>query len=163
MEDFPKEIINQRNALDPIMFEARRQNMKSFLVAEKLIIENKTYTVNSLHTLPNWLKILSIGVKKITDSITALYGSLCWFGYQISNLLPSQMVISFIIQMNNSYTIIKQWYLVIPSQQLKFFLHRPQMSVKPLDTRFKILKMNIGINMQKTWKLDYVRSIVKIS
>ncbi len=52
--------------------------MKSFLLAEKLIIENKTYTVNSLHTLPNSLKMSNIGVKKITDKITAFYGSLCW-------------------------------------------------------------------------------------
>ncbi len=78
MEDFPKVIINQKNAQAPIMFEARRQNMKSFLLAEKLIIENKTYTLNSLHTLPNSLKMSNIGLKKITDNITPFYGSLCW-------------------------------------------------------------------------------------
>ena len=78
-EDFPKEIIAQRNALAPIMFEARRMKMKAFLVAEKLIIDSKQYTVKTLNTLPEPLKTLNVGVKKVADNITAFYGSLCLF------------------------------------------------------------------------------------
>ncbi len=53
--------------------------MKSFLLGEKLISENKTYTVNISNTLTNSVKMSNIGVKRILDNITAFCGSFCWF------------------------------------------------------------------------------------
>ncbi len=76
-EDLPQEIVAQRNALIPIMFEAHKMNMKAFLVAEKLVIDNKSYTVNTLNTLPDSLCTSEIGTRKVTDKITAFYGSGC--------------------------------------------------------------------------------------
>ncbi len=76
--DFPKEIVAQHNALIPIMFEAHKMNMRAFLVAEKLVIDNKSYTVNTLNTLPDSLCTSEIGIRKVTNNITAIYGSGCW-------------------------------------------------------------------------------------
>ncbi len=70
-EDFPKEIVSKRNALSPFRFEDRWQKLLAFLVAEKLMIEGKAYTFDTLDTLP----ASKAGIKKITDNITAFYGS----------------------------------------------------------------------------------------
>ncbi len=79
-EDFPKEIVSKRNALDPFMFETRRQKLKkAFLVDEKLIIEGKAYTFDTLDSLPASLDMSKTGIKKVTDNITVFYGSSCWF------------------------------------------------------------------------------------
>ncbi len=77
-QDFPTEIVAQHNALIPIIFEACKMNMKAFLVAEKLVIDNKSYTVNTLNTLPDSLCTSEIGIRKVTNNITAFYGSMCW-------------------------------------------------------------------------------------
>ncbi len=72
------EIVVQHNALIHIMFEAHKMNMKAFLIAENLVIDNKSYTVNTLNTLPDSLCTSEIGIKKVTNNITAFYGSGCW-------------------------------------------------------------------------------------
>ncbi len=74
-EDFPKEIVEKRSALAPIMIEARRQKMKAFLISDKLIIDVQTYTVDTLNTLIEKLNFSKVGTKHITDNITAFYGS----------------------------------------------------------------------------------------
>jgi ribA/ribD-fused uncharacterized protein len=74
-EDFPKEIVAKRNALAPIMLEARKQKMKAFLISDKLIIEDQTYTVDSLNSLVEKFNFSKVGTKQVTDSITAFYGS----------------------------------------------------------------------------------------
>ncbi len=51
-EDFPKEIVSRRNMLAPIMFEAHRQRNRATMVVDIPKIENKTYTVDTLGTLP---------------------------------------------------------------------------------------------------------------
>ncbi len=84
-EDFPKNIVAQRNVLAPIMFEARKQKLKAFLVAEKLIIEDKSYTIHTLNTLPTTLDLTKVGIVKVTDDITAFYGSLsCLSNFKFS-------------------------------------------------------------------------------
>ncbi len=44
-ENFPKIIIAQRNALAPIMFEARKQKVKAFLVAENSLLKTNPILV----------------------------------------------------------------------------------------------------------------------
>ncbi len=50
--------------------------MKAFLVADRLIIDGRSYTVDTLKNLPEALDILRLGTSKISDSITAFFGSL---------------------------------------------------------------------------------------
>ncbi len=54
-EDFPRELIVKRNQLAPIMITARNQEMKAFMIADKVIINGKPYTVNNLNDLPDTL------------------------------------------------------------------------------------------------------------
>ncbi len=62
-EEFPREIISKRKRLAPIMFEAQRQGNKASMTVDKLNIDNKTYTVDTLETLPVSLDPLKISTK----------------------------------------------------------------------------------------------------
>ncbi len=75
-EDFPQEINAMRSQLAPIMFAARKLDMKSFLVADKLIINGQSYTVDTLKDLPDSLDVPKLGTTKVTNINTAFYGSL---------------------------------------------------------------------------------------
>ena len=55
-EDFPKEIKKQRQTLTPIMHAAKKQGKKASLSVNRLVIESKSYTVESLKELPAELK-----------------------------------------------------------------------------------------------------------
>ncbi len=70
------------------MFEARKQKLKAFLVAEKLIIGDKSYTIHTLNTLHTTLDLTKAGIVKVTDDITAFYGSLSY----LSNFTFSQFI-----------------------------------------------------------------------
>jgi ribA/ribD-fused uncharacterized protein len=74
-EDFPKEVVARRNSLVPIMFEARNQKLKAYLVADKLTIEENTYTVDDLNKLSDKFDFSKVGTKKVSENITAFYGS----------------------------------------------------------------------------------------
>ncbi len=63
----------------PSCSKARQQKLIAFHIAEKLMIEGKAYTFDTLDTLPASLDMSKAGIKKVTDNITAFYGSSCWF------------------------------------------------------------------------------------
>ena len=88
-EDFPQEIIAKRNQLAPVMFAARRKEMKAFLVADRLIIDGRSYTVNTLKDLPETLDLLRLCTTKISDTITAFFGSLT----PLSNFHPAKFTL----------------------------------------------------------------------
>ncbi len=75
-EDFPQEINGKRSQLAPIMFAVKKIDMKSFLVADKLIINRQSYTVDTLKDLPDSLDVPKFGTTKVTNKITAFHGSL---------------------------------------------------------------------------------------
>ena len=74
-EDFPKQITAKRNILAPIMYEARRQDMRANLVVDTLYIDNKAYTVDTLNSLPASLDISKMGTKKISENLVAFFGA----------------------------------------------------------------------------------------
>ncbi len=88
-EDFSQEIIAKRNQLAPGMFAARRKVMKAYLVADRLIIDGLSYTVDTLKNLPEALDILRLGTTKINNSITAFFGSLT----PLSNFHPAKFTL----------------------------------------------------------------------
>ena len=57
-EDFPTEIKNRRQVLEPILKAARKiPNLRSTLVGDKLFVNGQRYTVDALHLLPDPLKL----------------------------------------------------------------------------------------------------------
>ena len=72
-EDFPSEIIEKRRALYPIMKVARESNQFSTIRGDKLIIGNNTYTVDTLHKLPDGLDPANTCTRKHGDVI-AFFG-----------------------------------------------------------------------------------------
>ena len=60
------------------MFEARRQSMKAFMVAERLLVNGVSYTVKTVHKLCESMDLKKVCIKQVTENITAFYGSLCW-------------------------------------------------------------------------------------
>ena len=72
-EDFPREIVEQRNILYPIMKEARKkENTKAFMVANKLMIDDVAYTVETLKNLPDELDPAKIATKQV-GNVTAFF------------------------------------------------------------------------------------------
>ena len=70
---FPKEIVEKRNILRPIMKKAKELKMKCTLVEDKLIIEGKAYYVDTLQTLPFDIADIST---KMTDQYVFYAGKL---------------------------------------------------------------------------------------
>jgi hypothetical protein len=55
-EDFPDEIMTRRRTMKPIMTKAIAIKKPAKLVVDKLIINNKQYSINELHKLPTELQ-----------------------------------------------------------------------------------------------------------
>ncbi len=96
-EDFPQEIIAKRNQLAPVMFADRRKEMNALLVADRLIIDGRSYSVGTLKNLPEALDTLTLGTTKISDSITAFFGSLT----PLSNFHPAKFTLLYFSKMKS--------------------------------------------------------------
>lgn len=75
-EDFSPEVIVRCRSLLPIMYEARRQGKYSVLVADKLIIDRKTFTLETIDQISDELNPMKLCTKEVADGIIAFYGSL---------------------------------------------------------------------------------------
>ena len=71
-EDYPVEIFKRRQILEPIRKEAVKKGKRAFLVYDKLILNGTSYTVDSVHTLPDALKPEEVATKR-GDGITAFF------------------------------------------------------------------------------------------
>ncbi len=71
-EDFPVEITQHRRKLQLIMREARRQGKQANISVDKLIIEGRSYTVDSLDRLPEELSPARVATRT-NGEITALF------------------------------------------------------------------------------------------
>jgi hypothetical protein len=69
-EDFPPEVVESRKRLLPIAKEARDLNMKATVTNDKLLIDGKTYDVESLDTLPTSLIPASKSYQETTNQIS---------------------------------------------------------------------------------------------
>ena len=73
-EDFPILIEQRRQKIFPIFKAARDQGKKATLVADKLIIDGRQYTVENLDTLPAALQLKNISTH-VMDKSVLFYGS----------------------------------------------------------------------------------------
>ena len=84
MEDFPKEILDRRKTLLPIMHAARRQNHIAYLVGDKLHVisgsdaekKRDVYDTKSLNKLPKSLDPRHACIEK-KDNVIAFFGMHC--------------------------------------------------------------------------------------
>jgi ribA/ribD-fused uncharacterized protein len=72
-EDFPPEVNRKRSQLYPILLAARNSNKKATLVADRLFIENRKYTVDTVDTLPPELHPNMLS-QRSTDDCIVFYG-----------------------------------------------------------------------------------------
>ncbi len=113
-----------------------KNEMKAFLLADRLIIDGSSYTVDTLKNLPEALNILRLGTTKINDSITAFFGSLI---LQTSTM-PSSPYTGLNTILQNNFSTIKSVYFSKKKSQLLglWQLALPQ-SVNTYVTRFQTL------------------------
>jgi ribA/ribD-fused uncharacterized protein len=74
-EDFAPEIQEKRRILKPILKHAIDKKLceKAYLVADKLIIDGTTYTINDLENLPTELNPAKIATPTIGDQVVAFH------------------------------------------------------------------------------------------
>ncbi len=71
-EDFPQAIVQRRQVLDAIRKKAISVGRKAFLSVDRLIIDDRAYTVDSLHNLPIHLRPEEVFTKR-SETHTAFY------------------------------------------------------------------------------------------
>ena len=87
-EDFPSVIDERRNKLYPILKAARQDGKKAHLVADKLILEGKRYTVEMMDQLPVNLQPESLSTR-VLDDVVLFYGA----DSNLSNFYRAQFVV----------------------------------------------------------------------
>ena len=134
-EDFAPEVIERRKSLIPIMKRARELNLKSFLVVDKLYIDDKVYTVKNLHSLPQNLDPAKISTKTIGD-ITAF----CSKQSPLSNFYNATFKLK-----NQSYTSVEQYL----QAHKAVFAEKPELAAKIRATTSpsQCKKLGDGINI----------------
>lgn len=71
-EDFPSEIVKRRSILQPIVQAARKLDMTASLKVDKLVLDGRTYTVDTVHQLPDHLNPANLATKT-ENGITAFF------------------------------------------------------------------------------------------
>lgn len=71
-EDFPQEIMKKRSLLEGIAKEARSIGMEAFLSVDRLILNDKPFTVDTLKNLPPQLQPKEVYTRR-SDTHTAFY------------------------------------------------------------------------------------------
>ena len=75
-EDFHPFITERRKTLYPVLKAARELHMKCTLAGDRLVIEGKSYTPETLHKLPETLQPFAVGMKESTD-VVAFFTNRC--------------------------------------------------------------------------------------
>ena len=100
-EDFPVEIRNRRQVLYPIFQKAiKMDSLKVSLVADKLFLNNHMYTIETLHRLPEGLRLENTSLR-VEDDICFFYNR----SSPLSNFFPAPVEIDGI-----SYKCSEQYY-----------------------------------------------------
>lgn len=73
-EDFPDEILERRRKLKKILKKAIELKCEAYLTSDKLVIDKKTYTVDTLHTITRpELNPIALSTKRISENAIAFY------------------------------------------------------------------------------------------
>jgi ribA/ribD-fused uncharacterized protein len=99
-EDFPQEVINKRKQLLPIMMQAKSLKMKAHLKDDTLIVNNESYTVETLQNLPDELNPIRLSTRQ-SDDILAFFTS--------SNPLSNFYDASFSVE-GKKFANVEQFY-----------------------------------------------------
>ena len=87
-EDFPEEMEKRRTRLYPILKAARSKKMKATLNKDKLIVEGKTYQLETLDSLPEEIQPKTLATRE-TEHLVLFYGQDSCY----SSFYPSQFMI----------------------------------------------------------------------
>jgi ribA/ribD-fused uncharacterized protein len=74
-EDFPDEIRHNRDQLKPALQKAISLNKSAYLVADRLIVDNRTYTVENMMQLPAEINPCKLATPSITGELVGFFGA----------------------------------------------------------------------------------------
>ena len=129
-EDYPKEIADRRRILYPIMKRARELEMNSFLSGDRLIIDKKPYTVDTIHSLENQLSPELVSTRQ-ADGVTCFFTE----SSPLSNFYPCDVVIG-----KHRYHSVEQYF----QQQKALFAELPETAAKILQAKHPRICKGIG-------------------
>jgi ribA/ribD-fused uncharacterized protein len=135
-EDFPSEYVERRKSLYPIMKLARSAGSYSVLRGDKLIIDDKTYSVDTLHHLPPEIDPASACTKKY-DNVLAFFGGHA----PLSNFFQCNIIID-----RKSYSSVEQFF----QYQKAIFANKPETASKILQTNSPIHCKRLGDSVKLT-------------
>ena len=99
-DDYPAEWAHRRQILKPVMKAAKQMKMNASMSEDKLIINKGTYTVHSLHKLPEALDLCTIWGSS-DKNVLAFWNRECPF----SNFFPSPITVE-----NITYSSVEEYF-----------------------------------------------------
>jgi ribA/ribD-fused uncharacterized protein len=99
-EDFPKEYINRRRALFPVMKRARELNHHAVIKGDRLFIDRQPYTVNTVNNLPAELQPAAAAIRKEENVLAFFSGAT-----PLSNFYRANFIID-----GRTYTSMEQYF-----------------------------------------------------
>ena len=145
-DDYPPEVVSRRNQLYPILKYAKnipKYKDKSWLSSDKLIIDGKSYSIHTLHTLPTDLdpRLISTPTK---DDSTVFFGC----NSPLSNHHPSPFTLDSI-----QYSCVEQYLM---TQKAALFNAMPiylniMTMTDPVDMKRAAHGKNIQGYNQEAW------------
>jgi ribA/ribD-fused uncharacterized protein len=157
-EDFPKEIMDKRKILTPIMYAAKRRKQTAFLVVDKLHVvtgvgDNKVtdiYDVNSLDKLPPALDPKYVSTVKKNKTF-AFFGQNC----PLSNFYPAPFVTG-----GETYRHVEEYFFVQKAELANDDVMKNRIRNAKTPADCKCLGYNIKID-KKRWEQQEVAVMTK--
>lgn len=87
-EDFPSEILKRRQVLNLVRKKALQEKRSSYLSRDRVIVDGKMYTLDTLNQLPESLQLKEVTTKR-SEHYTAFYSRHC----PCSNFHPSKFTL----------------------------------------------------------------------
>ena len=149
-EHFPPEVLRRRSVLLPILKKAKSLEMKARIHIDKLIVESRTYTIDTLDQLPVALNTAEIATKR-NDKVTAFFT----IANPLSNFYPTPL-----LEIDGTkYANIEQYL----QSQKAYFAENPQVATKIKATTYpaacKRLGDEIDVKNNQDW-LAKAKSLV---
>ena len=135
-EDFCPDTMKARGILYPIMKLARSQNCYAALNVDKLIINDRTYTINTLDQLPANLDTASLGTKKY-GTVTAFFTR----NSPLSNFYPCDISV-----FGQSYHSLEQCF----QHQKALHMQKPREAMRIMHAKLPSECKWIGDNIKVT-------------
>ena len=148
-EHFPAEIHRNRSILFPIMKAAVAQKKKSFLQGDKLVIGEKSYTVDTLNQLPDDLDPAKLAQRQ-SDKVTAFFTG----ASPLSNFYPKPNLV-----IDGSHYAHVEQYL---QSQKAYYAEKPQIAaeIKRTNTPAACKRMGDALAVNENDWLPLARNAV---